>query len=203
MRQTESTLRRINNNSDKLIVAFGSLIINQTDKLRFEFVNTINKTFPNYSTLYVIDTNHCWYHQGLKGHTHNIQSTIRYLRKIIDSYNEVTFIGISMGGYAAILFGSLLNVKNVIAFKPQTIINSSHAKTENKKYINLKKIINTTTNYQIYGDLSYPPHNNHSINHCNNIKIYDNITLIVSNKICFKTMKDSGELANIIKDVVK
>jgi hypothetical protein len=201
MLQTESTLY-LNKNSNKLIVAFGSLFRNTIDQIRFEFVNTINKTFPNYSRLYLIDTGQCWYHKGLKGHTHNIGSTIRYLRNIINKYSEVTFIGISMGGYAAILFGSLLNIKNVIAFMPQTIINSRHTKTVKNKFFNLKKFINNTTNYQIYGDLSCPAGRNHSINHCNNINIYDNVTLITRDKLNMKEIRDSGELENIIKNVL-
>ena len=168
----------------------------------FEFKNFLNKTIPNYSSLYLIDRNQCWYHKGLKGRTHDIPSTIRFLRKKIRRYSEVTFIGVSMGGYAAILFGSLLNVKNVISFIPQTIINKSHAKTENRKFFNLKRFINTTTNYQIYGNPNCPAKSNHSISHCNNINLYDNVTLITRDDFCLKQMRDSGELENIIKYVV-
>lgn len=202
MLQPESTLY-LNKKSSKLIVCFGGLAGSMAKIPVFEFRNFLNKTTPNYSSLYLIDTEQCWYHKGLKGHTHNILSTVRYLRNIIRSYSEVTFMGVSMGGYAAILFGSLLNIKNVIAFIPQTIINRRHAKTVKNKFFNLKKFINNTTNYQIYGDLSCPAGRNHSINHCNNINIYDNVTLIAKDKLSLKEMRDGGELKNIIINVVK
>jgi hypothetical protein len=201
MQQTESTLY-IKQNSDKIIVCFGGLAGILAKIPVFEFRNFLNKTIPNYSSLYLIDIKQCWYHKGLKGRTRNIPSTIRYLRNIIRRYSEVTFIGVSMGGYAAILFGSLLNIKNVISFIPQTIINRSHAKTVNNKYFNLKKFINTTTNYQIYGNLNCPAESNHSIHHCNNINIYDNVTLIARDHLCLKQMRGSGELENIIKSIV-
>jgi esterase/lipase len=47
-----------------------------------------------------------------------------YLEGIIkiNKYDNICFIGNSMGGYAAILFGTLLNIDNIISFAPQTFI---------------------------------------------------------------------------------
>ncbi|MDE5075165.1 MAG: hypothetical protein O4749_03515 [Trichodesmium sp. St5_bin2_1] len=53
-------------------------------------------------------------------------------------------MGVSAGGYAAILFGSLCHVTNVISFLPRRKLK---AKIVDKKYKKLKNIINNDTDY--------------------------------------------------------
>lgn len=87
------------------------------------------------------DPHQCWYHKGIKNITNNIDETILYLNNIIEHghYKKVIFMGVSAGGYAAILFGSLCNnINNVISFMPQTRLKNPI----NLNYSNLKNVIN-------------------------------------------------------------
>ena len=61
-----------------------------------------------------------WYLGGLKGIGKNINHTIAFLKKEFSKYGKVLCIGYSAGGYASLLFGSLLNVNFVIAIDAQT-----------------------------------------------------------------------------------
>ena len=67
-----------------------------------------------------MDKNRNSYHNGIVGISNNIDETLPHLQAQIAPYSNVIFLGVSSGGYAAILFGSLLNVKSVLAFIPQT-----------------------------------------------------------------------------------
>lgn len=74
--------------------------------------------------IFVRDFDQCWYHAGLRGHSHDLRSTVRFLRAELDAVGarRVVFVGNSMGGYAAMLFAALLGVGEVIAFAPQTFV---------------------------------------------------------------------------------
>jgi radical SAM superfamily enzyme YgiQ (UPF0313 family) len=78
------------------------------------------------------------------GISKNIDETIQYLQEQIASYSNVIFLGVSSGGYAAILFGSLLKVNSVLAFIPQTIRRNQNI---DEKYRDISIYINNTTNY--------------------------------------------------------
>jgi pimeloyl-ACP methyl ester carboxylesterase len=88
----------------------------------FEFYNS-SKIIAEHK-LFIRDFRQCWYHDGLPGISHDIYSTARFIAKEIAKLNpeKVFFAGNSMGGYAAILFASLLKKGEVIAFAPQTFI---------------------------------------------------------------------------------
>jgi len=61
-----------------------------------------------------------WYIGGLNRIGKNINHTIAFLKKEFAKYDKVYCIGGSAGGYASLLFGSLLNVSKVIATEAQT-----------------------------------------------------------------------------------
>ncbi len=58
-----------------------------------------------------------WYQQGIPGVSTSIDETVEFFRRVIDwmGCSYVRTIGCSMGGYAALLFGDLLGVDQVIA----------------------------------------------------------------------------------------
>lgn len=88
----------------------------------FEFVESTQQ-FPIHK-IFLRDTYQLWYHRGLPGISENIRGTAEYLRKEIEKINpkKVVAIGNSMGGYAALLFGYLLNTTLVLAFSPKSFI---------------------------------------------------------------------------------
>ena len=100
-----------------------------------------------------VDPKQCWYHKGIEGISNNIDETTEDLKDKINKrdYKKIIFMGVSEGGYAAILFGSLCHVTKVISFIPRRKLK---AKIVDKKYEKLKNIINNDTDYWLYGSLS-------------------------------------------------
>ena len=191
------------NKNNILIVCFGGISLKMGRILPFEFLNYLSNNYKNEcDLLFYIDIYKCWYHKGIDGLTNNIDETVIYLNnKIINgNYNKVIFMGVSAGGYAAILFGSLCsNVTNIISYVPQTILKNSI----NKKYSNLKNIINQDRNYILYGDLNIiNADNHHHILHCNNLKKYTNVKIIEKNGINLKQLRDSGEIKIILDSII-
>lgn len=88
----------------------------------FEFYNSSKIIDEN--KIFVRDFAQCWYHGGLPQISHDIGDTVVYFQHQIEQIkpDKVFFIGNSMGGYAAILFASLLGRGEAIAFSPQTFL---------------------------------------------------------------------------------
>lgn len=104
-------------------------------------------------------------------------------------------MGVSAGGYAAILFGSLCNINNIVAFIPPTILK----KPINSKYQDLKNVINSQSNYLLYADLSITNINDmHHVSQCQNIDCFSNVTVVNNPIINMKKLRDTG----IIKDII-
>ena len=120
---------------------------------RFEFVKTMEKSFPSLDVHFYVDFNRCWYAKGLDGITENMDDSIKYLKT--KKHKKNIFMGNSAGGYAALLIGSILEADRVIAFHPQS--NLTNLPNESKhhvdeKYWKLDQYINDTTEYKIYGN---------------------------------------------------
>jgi hypothetical protein len=62
-----------------------------------------------------------WYQRGIPGISTSIETTATFLRKVISRLGctYVRTIGSSMGGYAAVLFGDLLDADQIIACDPE------------------------------------------------------------------------------------
>lgn len=112
-------------NYRSLLIAFGG-IAGKMGVTPFEFFN-LSKGF-DVNRIYVRDLAQAWYHQGLPGVADDIDGVVGFLReKISQSHaSKVILVGNSMGGYAAILFGILLDADIVHAFSPQTFIDRLH-----------------------------------------------------------------------------
>lgn len=184
---------KIINGHKTLIVCFGGMLLQFGGILPFEFLNYLSSIYLNKCDLYFfIDPHQCWYHKGIKNITNNIDETVLYLNNIIQKggYKKVIFMGVSAGGYAAILFGSLCNnINNVISFIPQTILK----KPINLNYSNLKNVINKNTSYMLYGDMS--DHNIeslHHISHCKNLEHFQNVKIIEGKHGNLKKLRDDG-----------
>jgi len=194
----ESLLEIPGTNTDTLIIAFGGCALSFGGIPPFEFVRSFKQWFPNYNMKFYIDKDQSWYHKGIKGITTNIHETVLYLQEIIKPYKRVIFIGTSAGGYASILFGSLLKISIVIAFIPQTILTRSDTEF---KYRNLKEIINSSTDYYVYGCPAAKDELHH-ISHVENLSNFQNVKIIRKNVFNIKTMRDNGELIeNIIRSL--
>ena len=192
----------VRNNSDNLIVCFGGKALKMGGILPFEFLNYLSKTFKKNTDLYFyIDKKQCWYHKGIDGITENIEDTVLYLNNIIkkSNYKKILFMGVSAGGYASILLGSLCNVSNVIAFIPRTkLVNPI-----NKKYEDLKTIVTNNTDYLIYGNPKVKnKYNDHHISQCINLDSFENVKIIYNEGLSMKVLRDNGEIKRIIENIL-
>jgi hypothetical protein len=189
--------------SDTIIISFSGRANMKYTEIRFEFMNFLEKEFNHISRQFYMDTYSNSYHNGIEGFSTSIDETVDYLKGEIAGYKTVIFMGVSQGGYAAILLGSLLSVTAVIAFIPQTYRTQ---KTDiDKKYKDSKPFINKETQYYLYGDLSISNiHSFHHISHCERI-VEDNrnITIIRKNPLdIIKITWFDKELANLIKKII-
>lgn len=194
---------KIINRNKNLIICFGGLALQFGGILPFEFLNYLSSTYTNNVDLvFFVDKHQCWYHKGIKDITDNINDTVIYLNTIINNgdYTKIIFMGVSAGGYASILFGSLCNnVTNVISFIPQTILTNPI----NLDYSNLNPIINNNTKYILYGETSVTNINHfHHISQCENIECFANVEIIKKYTINLKEMRDNGDIKKIIDDIL-
>ncbi len=74
--------------------------------------------------LFVRDLDQAWYHQGAREAGADIDEVAATLRRALDGqeHDRVVATGLSAGGYAALMFGTLLGVDTVLSFSPQTVI---------------------------------------------------------------------------------
>jgi hypothetical protein len=79
---------------------------------------------------FIKDFRQSWYQEGLLGLSSDVAGTEEVLRALIARHapKHLVTLGISSGGYAAILFGALLGADRVLAFSPQTEVTEEVAK---------------------------------------------------------------------------
>lgn len=92
------------------------------EKNFFEWYHSrVNKAYKH---IFVRDVFKQWYLTGINAKINTPEKLTDFLRKEAESYSNIVTVGSSAGGYAAILHGSLLNAKYVLAFNPQFEIKS-------------------------------------------------------------------------------
>jgi predicted esterase YcpF (UPF0227 family) len=109
----------------KLMVSFGGLCKLPGMPI-FEFKNILKST--NVNKVFVVDNSRSWYNLG----TEMLMDELRYLIKRF-GWEHTTFYGNSMGGYAAIKYGNMLEVERVVAIVPQVFV-SERLITKYKDY---------------------------------------------------------------------
>ncbi|EOM1368664.1 hypothetical protein ACNBBY_001276, partial [Escherichia coli] len=110
--------RLIKKTSNKLLVFFSG-----TDKKdgRFDFWKSADE-LP-YNILLINNGKNEWYQDSIPGFSSSISETIEKIKYISEQLgcDEIITIGVSMGGYAASLFGALLDCR-VLAFSFDTVL---------------------------------------------------------------------------------
>jgi len=114
---TEISYVKVGDNSKNLIVSFAGNY--HTGFERKTSLMKLKYEHNNFDVLYLRNFKK-WYLGGLNGIGNNINCTIKFLKTEFAKYNKVCCTGHSAGGYASLLFGSLLNVSNIIATEAQT-----------------------------------------------------------------------------------
>ncbi|MEM9952034.1 MAG: hypothetical protein AAF846_10560 [Chloroflexota bacterium] len=107
--------------SNTLLIAFGG-ISGGLEMPVFEFFNITSSLATK--RLFVRDLEQAWYQNGLPAIASDVDGVLAYLRQEITEANvkRTVIVGNSAGGYAALLFGHLLEVDTVLSFAPQTFL---------------------------------------------------------------------------------
>ena len=117
----------------------------------------------DFDVLYLRNQNN-WYLGGLKGIGKNINCTIAFLKRIFAKYDKVICVGGSAGGYASLLFGSLLKVNEVFTTGAQTDLQyvkneMNHSQLIKRakecpatwsKYNKISNVLNNNVSYNVY-----------------------------------------------------
>jgi hypothetical protein len=104
-----------------LLLAVGGMNLEERE-LVFEFLSA-TEAFP-VKRLFVRDPRQAWYHCGMPQHGWTLASVVESLRKLISEHEveRLIVVGSSSGGYAALVFGTLLGADTVLSFAPQTVL---------------------------------------------------------------------------------
>ena len=121
MNVAPSVLEELVPASNRLYFIFGGIAA-EIGMPPFEFYNASRILTEN--KIFLRDFTQSWYQNGLPGLGQNVFEIAEYLAGKIRQVNpvEVCFVGNSMGGFAAILFATLIGSGTAIAFAPQTFI---------------------------------------------------------------------------------
>ncbi|MEQ9231708.1 MAG: hypothetical protein RIF46_13575, partial [Cyclobacteriaceae bacterium] len=168
-----------------LFVSFG----NMSDDVAFSFTHETDEYIDVHRIL-VRDPSRLFYQAGLPPLTSNIPETIAYLKQLIHDMepSRIVVFGESLGGYAAILFGTHLNADEVHAFSPITSLENrkrivwkeAHDEMKSKcssDFYDLKKSleqIDYQTKINAYYDHTFEFYTFHveNIQHCQGITLH-------------------------------
>lgn len=158
--KTDISYYKVGNNNDTFVVSFASLNPTHCGFERKNSLLNFSKDCP-IDILYIRDRQN-WYMGSLKGIGEKIEDTINFLKTECKNYKKVIMVGGSQGGFASILFSSILKTSACIAIEPQTDLHICYkykpkgrnwakvSKLESwKKYANLKPHINNETKYYV------------------------------------------------------
>lgn len=184
---------KVETGSSNLIVAFSSAA-NWRSRGKFEWKNSLvdnTRMSINSDFLFLKDCSRHWYLTGARGLGKDLNETIYLLKKECETYENVIFMGSSAGGYASILFGSLLGVDTVLAILPQTDLKFAYPSMPRKsrmgpdhnglfrfpafnKYWNLRGMINQNVKYY----MTCEPDDTdrlHAFHHYQNLSDFSNV----------------------------
>lgn len=142
--------------SQTLVVTFSHMEIG--DRIApFCFVDSIRQYPVN--RLYVRDLNKRYYLQGIDSKTNSIERFTSLLKEKMANFGseKVIFIGNSGGGFAALLYGMILQPTQVLAFAPRTYLDNKnrqkYADTRNSDLVNATVEEGSSYGYRDFLDL--------------------------------------------------
>ncbi len=119
---SESYLLDFQGEGELLAICFG--FYDAAGNPQFDFYKRLKKlevlSGKKINKLLLRDKSSSWYHYGIAGLGGNVEQTVAGINNIIKQIkpSKIITIGQSMGGYAAIMYGALLEVDKAISFGP-------------------------------------------------------------------------------------
>lgn len=207
----------LDRDGDTLFITFGG-ISQGIGMPRFEFYR-ITQSLPA-KLVFIRDFSQAWYHLELPDIGIGPQAIAKVIEQLKKTTNakKIVCIGNSMGGYAALLIGSLVQADQVIAFAPQTFIskwlrwlhkddrweeqicNVRQSNYADKKMFDLKGYLNNPgySNAIIFADKENKLDAIHAKRLC---KVKDtSIRWVSGGHSLVKELRNSGELSKILND---
>lgn len=200
-----------------LIITFGG-IKNGIGGPIFEFKKTLNENIDCHK-IFIKDSKQSWYYKGANGLGNNINELKNDIEKLIKeiNYSKIITIGSSMGGYAALLFGSLLKVNSIIAFVPQTFVDKETREKHNDERWpkQMKSVHEHNQNYYDIINLNFTNINTQIIYgkndkldtiHTKRMNKHKSINIIrydANHQTIFKILKEKNQLIDIINKSIK
>lgn len=114
-----------------LVIAFG--FVSWTTRPAFDFYGRLRKleqaSGQHLNKILVRDSGNAWYHRRIAGLGDHVDESAQTLRELVRSIapSQVTTIGQSMGAYAAVMYGLLLEVQQIVAFGPLSFLDVEQA----------------------------------------------------------------------------
>lgn len=215
--QKNPVLKKYVEESKKLYLIFGGISAG-LGMVPFEFYKTARIVDEN--KFFFRDFSQSWYQNGLPGVGRNVFEVAGYIRETIDGLQpeEIYFVGNSMGGFAALLFASLVGKGKAIAFAPQSFISpilrykhldhrwqkqiiQTYIKTFYKKHVwDLKKWLATSTN-DLNADIFVSKRHRLDYLHANRLRSTKAINIHeydVGGHALVKCLRDEGHLPDIL-----
>ena len=131
--------------------------------------------------IYIRDIYKCWYYKGINSTISNVEKLKEFLKKLTDGFEgRVVTVGSSAGGYAAVLFGILLQAEKIFCFSAQFDIEQQLRNLDrinyNKNYVyaTLTNLIKKSTVPIFY---FYPCKSEMDITQCQYVKNIENVTI--------------------------
>lgn len=184
----------------RLLVSFGGRDMRIGSIYKYEFFNFLKAHFPDTNRHFHLDRQNAMYHLGIRGETTSVDDTVRYLAEKIRGYEHVVFLGVSSGGYAAILFGSLLGVQAVLAFIPQTRLYEARPEYD-ERYIDLLPVLRPETRYVLVADATETGAFHHR-SHCDRLASHPGVEVVEKERVSLRAMRADGELRRLLRGVL-
>ncbi len=115
-----------------LVIAFG--FVSWTTRPAFDFYGRLRKleqvSGQHLNKILVRDSGNAWYHRQIAGLGNHVDETAQALRELVRRIapSQVTTLGQSMGAYAAVMYGLLLDAQQIVAFGPLSFLDMQQAR---------------------------------------------------------------------------
>ncbi|WP_323913182.1 hypothetical protein [Aeromonas veronii] len=129
---------KVVSNSNLCVICFSGF---NTPKGKFNYIRSFSHN--DYHQIYLNTTAEEYYHQGIHGLGDGLEETIHHINEILQELPgeniQVITLGCSMGGYGALLYGTLLNANKVIALGPSLPLYSESflGRSERLKHVDI------------------------------------------------------------------
>jgi pimeloyl-ACP methyl ester carboxylesterase len=119
---SRGALYDLDGDNDSAIIAFGGLWMRMGGLPPFEFFGQLDD-IPS-GLVFVRDLEQSWYQFGIRGAADDIRASAKWLSDLLETHGirRIVCVGCSAGGFAAIVFGSLIGATEIHAFCAQTTI---------------------------------------------------------------------------------